>query len=151
MKEFFKLLLSFNLKALFVDDTHNAYTQFFRYIFVGGIATAVDWSVLELFYTVFETNLYVATAIGFAFGLTTNYLLSKFFAFKGTPTDKSVVGEMLIFLITGLIGLGLTEGIMWAMTIALCLHHLLSKAVATVIVLLWNFGSKKILLYRKRR
>lgn len=151
MKEFLKLLMKFNFKALFKDDTDNAFIQFFRYIFVGGAATVVDWSVLELFYIVFGTGLYVATAIGFAFGLTTNYLLSKFFAFKGTPTDKSVMGEMLIFLITGLIGLALTEGIMWAMTIGLCLHHLLSKAVATVIVLLWNFGSKKILLYRKRR
>lgn len=150
MKEFFELLLSFNLKALFKDDTDNSYVQFFRYIFVGGIATVVDWSVLELFYAVFDLNLYVSTAFGFAFGLTANYLLSKFFAFKGTPTDKTVVGEMLVFLITGLIGLGLTEGIMWVMTSALGLHHLLSKAVATAIVLLWNFGSKKILLYRKR-
>ena len=150
MKDFLKLLLKFDLKALFKDDTDNPYVQFFRYICVGGIATVVDWSVLELFYAVLGFGLYVATAIGFAFGLTTNYLLSKFFAFKGTPTDKSVVGEILIFLITGLIGLGLTEVIMWFMTSVLSTHHLVSKAVATALVLLWNFGSKKILLYRKR-
>lgn len=150
MKEFFKLLINFNLKALFKDDTENIYVQFFRYIIVGGIATVVDWSVLEVFYTVLGIGIYFSAAIGFAFGLVTNYLLSKFFAFRGTPTDKSVAGEMLVFLITGLIGLGLTEGIIWVMTAKFNLHHLISKAAATAVVLLWNFGSKKILLYRKR-
>ena len=48
-----------------------------------------------------------------------------------------------------LIGLGLTELLMWAFTDGLGLFYLLSKAIAAVIVLLWNFFAKK-LMYRKK-
>ena len=150
MKEFFKLLFTFNLKALFKDDTENPFIQFFRYLFVGGLATVVDWSVLELCFLAFNINLYLSAAIGFIFGLITNFFLSKFFAFKGTPTTKALSVEVLVHIITGVIGLGFTEAILWFMTEVLARHHLISKAVATLIVLMWNFGSKKIILYRKR-
>ena len=38
---------------------------------------------------------------------------------------------------------------MWAFTDGLGLFYLLSKAIAAVIVLLWNFFAKK-LMYRKK-
>ena len=48
-----------------------------------------------------------------------------------------------------LIGLGLTELLMWLFTDGLGLFYLVSKAIAAVIVLLWNFFAKK-LMYRKK-
>ena len=48
MKEFFELLKIFDLKGIFVNPTQNGFLQFFRYLFVGGIATIVDWGILFL-------------------------------------------------------------------------------------------------------
>ena len=46
-----------NLKKLFVEETDSTFIQFFRYCFVGGFATVVDWGLSALlFYCVFGTN-----------------------------------------------------------------------------------------------
>ena len=57
--------------------------------------------------------------------------------------------EFILFIIISLIGLGLTEWLMWLFTDGLGLFYLASKAIAAVIVLLWNFFAKK-LMYRKK-
>ena len=57
--------------------------------------------------------------------------------------------EFMVFVIISLIGLGLTELLMWVFTDGLGLFYLLSKAIAAVIVLLWNFFAKKF-MYRKK-
>ena len=48
MKEIFRLIKKFDMKGLFIIPTNNALLQFFRYIFVGGVATIADWGVLFL-------------------------------------------------------------------------------------------------------
>ena len=57
--------------------------------------------------------------------------------------------EFALFIVISLIGLGLTELLMWAFTDGLGLFYLLSKAIAAIIVLLWNFFAKR-LMYRKK-
>lgn len=42
-----------NLKKLFVEETDSTFIQFFRYCFVGGFATVVDWGCLLCFFTVY--------------------------------------------------------------------------------------------------
>ena len=46
MREFFSLLFHGRMKALFLEPTTNSFIQFFRYLFVGGLATVVDWVLL---------------------------------------------------------------------------------------------------------
>ena len=55
------------------------------------------------------------------------------------------------YLISGTISflVGLTEGLMWLFTEKLNWYYMISKAVAAIIVLFWNFFAKKLLLYRK--
>ena len=43
----------------------------------------------------------------------------------------------------------MTEGLMWVFTEKLNWYYMISKAVAAIIVLFWNFFAKKLLLYRK--
>ena len=49
----------------------------------------------------------------------------------------------------GIIGLGLTEGLMWFFTDLVGLHYMLSKLVTAALVLLWNFIARKIILFTK--
>jgi putative flippase GtrA len=149
MKELLKLIKSFNLNELFKKNTDNTYIQFFRYIFVGGAATVADWGVLWLLKGVMHDGLYFSTAVAFLFGLLVNYILSKLLVFKGTPSGKGYIYEFLVYILTGLIGLGFTEGIMYLLCDLAGLYYMLAKVIATAVVLIWNFGSKKIILYRK--
>ena len=73
----------------------------------------------------------------------------------GVPADKFTkmeekAMEFMVFAVIAVFGLVITEALMWAFTEKLGWYYMISKAVAAIIVLFWNFFMKKILLYRKK-
>jgi len=146
MKELMKLILKFDLKGLFLEPNDSGMIQFFRYAFVGGIASVVDWGVLWLAEYAFAHYL-VAAIISFFAGLTVNFVLSKILVFK-KETKMGTTWEYVSCAIIGGVGLLMTLGIMYALTEWIHFHFMLSKIIATAIVLIWNFFARKLLLYR---
>ena len=150
MKEIFELIRERKFKALFYKPTDNTLLQFLRYLFAGGGATVADWSVLYILRSLLSVQLYVSVAIAFCFGLCINYVLSKLFVFNGVSKKAGRTAEISVYLVTGLIGLGFTEGLMFVFCDLLNIYYMPSKIVTTALVLAWNFGSKKFILYRER-
>ena len=148
LPEILALLKKWRWRELLYKPTDNATLQFLRYIIVGGCAFVADfctvWLLKEL-----GLHYLVAGVFGFLLGVTVNYILSKTLAFSGKKANMSREAEFILFIVISLIGLGLTELLMWAFTDGLGLFYLLSKAIAAIIVLLWNFFAKK-LMYRKK-
>ena len=134
LPEIFGLLRRWRWRELLYKPTDNAALQFLRYIIVGGCAFVADfctvWLLKEL-----GLHYLVAGVFGFILGVTVNYFLSKNLAFSGKKANMSKEAEFALFIVISLIGLGL--------------FYLASKAIAAVIVLLWNFFAKK-LMYRKK-
>lgn len=149
MKELFHLLVAHDLNGLFKKETRNGFLQFFRYIFVGGIATVVDWGILFVLDLLHPELIYLSVAVSFLAGLIVNYVLSKKFVFHAHTSGYHKFTELGVYVLTGLIGLGLTELIMYISVDLISMRHMFAKIIATALVLAWNFGSKKILLYRK--
>lgn len=146
MKEFFKAILDFNLNRLFREKTTNIFIQFFRYIFVGGFAFLADAFTLWLCEK--WMNYMIAVAIAFVVGLAVNYALSIWFVFSESSKVKNKVKEFVVYGIIGLIGLLITEGIMYLFTDVFGLYFLISKIIAAAIVLVWNFAARKVVLYK---
>ena len=146
MKEFFKAILDFNLNRLFREKTTNIFIQFFRYIFVGGFAFLADAFTLWLCEK--WMNYMIAAAIAFVVGLAVNYALSIWFVFSESSKVKNKVKEFVVYGIIGLIGLLITEGIMYLFTDVFGLYFLISKLIAAAIVLVWNFAARKVVLYK---
>ena len=136
------------LRALFLDKTDNPFLQLFRYAFVGGVAAVFDFGTLYIFDEFGKVDHLVATAIAFLVGVTVNYFVSKKFVF--TQKKASPVAEFIEYAIIGVIGLGLTELIVYLCTDLLGFYVMLSKVVATVLVFFWNFLARRFILYRKR-
>lgn len=149
MKEFFDLLKRFDWKGIFVTPTKNGFLQFFRYLFVGGIATVVDMGSLFALTEILSLDPKLSAAIAFVLGLAANYLLSKLLVFQANEARTNAVMEFLGYALIGLIGLGITELILLGFTDGLHLHYMLSKAIATAVVLVWNYLARKLLLYKK--
>lgn len=148
MKEFLALLKRFDLKGIFITPTKNGFLQLFRYLFVGGIATVVDWGVLFGMTEVFAVHEMVSAVFGFTAGLIANYLLSKLLVFSANEAKTGGFVEFLGYAIIGIIGLGITELIMLLGGFFPAVHYMLSKAAATVVVLVWNYLARKLLLYK---
>ncbi len=124
--------------------------QAFRYLISGGTAFLVDTALLTLLTECFgREHLLLWTGIAFAAGLVITYLFSILWVFD-KRSMKSRTAEITVFVLIGVIGLGLTELLMWLLAQKAGLHYLLSKIVTTVLVFVWNFAAKKLLLFRNR-
>jgi len=144
IREILSLLCKFNFHGLLLAPTENGLLQFCRYCFVGGIATIVDWGVLYLTERLGVHYLLAAVA-GFFCGLACNYSMSKFMVFNGSDAKVDPKREFLAYAAIGAAGLLITLVLMYVMTEWLRLYFMVSKVIATVLVLVWNFLARKML------
>lgn len=132
--------ISLLAKRLFFERTEDTKIQFFRYIFVGVVATIIDMGSLYVFTSMVGIHYLISAAIAFVFGVMANYLMSIVWVFKTTGNFKR---EITLFVIIGLGGLILNEIIIWLLVEKVSLYYMIAKAIAVVIVLVWNFGMRK--------
>ena len=149
LKNFFELLKKGNIKGLLLEPTEDSFLQFFRYIFVGGASFVTDYVLLYII-TEIGVNYLVSGVISFIAGLCVNYALTKLLVFSKKTTGAEKAKEFSVFAIIAVLGLFLTELLMWLFTEKLSWYYMISKAIAAIIVLFWNFFMKKILLYKKK-
>ena len=90
-----------------------------------------------------------AAAVAFFVGLAVNYFLSVIFVFSESEQLTNKLKEFITYAVIGAIGLLITEFIMYVLTDICHLYFLLSKVVAAIIVLVWNFVARKKILYTK--
>jgi putative flippase GtrA len=121
------------------------WNQFARYLALGGLAFAVDFSSLYVL-TEFAGFYYlVSAAVAFMLGLVANYLLSRGWVFSHMRANNTA-NEFVIFGLIGGVGLGLNEAIIWFAHEQLHVHYLRAKAISAVAVLIWNFGAGRTTL-----
>ncbi|HII84499.1 MAG TPA: GtrA family protein [Methanobacterium subterraneum] len=134
-------------KKLVTDQTDKTYIQLFRYIFTGGAAFIVDFSSLFILTDFFGIYYLASAAIAFVFGLITNYMLSINWVFnKRTMSNRKL--EFGVFALIGIVGILLNEVFIWFFTENLQIYYLLSKIMAAVIILFWNFFARKFVLFK---
>ncbi|HVA00307.1 MAG TPA: GtrA family protein [Terriglobia bacterium] len=120
--------------------------EFYRYVLVGGFATICDTSTLYSVTRFLKVHYLVSAPIGFLVGTVVNYALSRTWVFQ-RRTLKSRPAEMTIFTLIGVVGLGLNELILWFFQAKLRIYYLFGKGVSAAVVLIWNFGARKLALF----
>lgn len=122
--------------------------QIIRFAIVGAIATLIDFGILFLLKNLCGWDPTISNGISFTISLIINYLLSMRFVFN--PDEKlSKQKQFLIFVITSVIGLGLSELIMYFGTKIFGTDNvtvLIIKILSTGIIMVYNYVSKKLLL-----
>lgn len=146
MRELFTYIMRGDMKKLFWEQSDNVMIQFFRYVFVGGVAFLVDGGSLFLLEWM-GMHYLLAAVFAFIFGLLANFILSKIFVFRGNESKKGNVVEFLIYGGIGAVGLGITELILYGLTEQLHIYFMISKVIAAAVVLVWNFVARKLILY----
>lgn len=140
--------------------TDNTFIQFFRYVFVGGGATVVQYLILILLKEACGINANAANAVGFVGGLITNYIISTYWVFDKSAV-KNKAAEFTAFALIGVVGLGINQGLIWLFDNTLAekqifgsliparWYYLIGQVLATGITFFWNFFARKILLFNK--
>ena len=138
-----------NFDRLVSGTNHQASVQILRYGVVGFIAFVVDFTLLIGLAEGVGMDYLTSAAFGFLAGLVVNYYLSVSWVFSHRSLDNRQV-EFLLFAAVGVAGLAVTEAILFLGTELSGMDYRLSKIVAVVVVLFWNFGLRKFLLFRVR-
>lgn len=142
------------------------FAQIIKFGFVGGLCFLIDFVIsTALFHLLINiTSRSAATAVGgfvgFTISVVVNYVLSMKFVFE-RKEDMSRRKEFVIFVILSVIGLGVNEVILLACSAVYegstalmevfsdTLWFAASKVIATAIVMVYNFVSRKIFLEKK--
>lgn len=136
-----------DLKQRLLKPGDHWFEQFFRYFIVGGLATIVHWTIFALLIYALDVPPVIATSIGFCFGLLVNYLMSVQVVFS-KRTLKTLWLERIIFVTIALIGLVINGALVWAGIRKMGWRPEIAQVAATATTFMWNFLSKKLLLFR---
>ncbi|PKZ54641.1 sugar translocase [Gardnerella pickettii] len=145
-----KLLAS----ACLIESMKKLIEQVVKFGIVGIIALIIDVVLLNLLLLVHLNNV-VAGTISFIISLIFNYIASMKYVFKHRE-DMARWMELLIFVISAVIGLLINDAIIWLSTLGMSqalrgtaiymLRTNIGKLIATVVVAVWNFVIRKWLL-----
>ena len=129
----------------FKEKTKKLLLQMLKFLVVGGLAFVIDYVTLIICKEVFKMNVLVSAAIAFTVSVIFNYILSVKWVFD-VDKNKSEKKNFITFIIFSVIGLGLTELIMWFGVDILKISYLIVKIIATAIVMVFNFVTRKLFL-----
>lgn len=123
--------------------TENLLIQIFKFVIVGGIATLIDFILLFVFKELIHLQVIVSNTLSFCISLIYNYIASVKWVFD-VNRDKDPKKNFLIFLIFSIIGLAINDFIMYLLINKL--STFISKIIATAIVMVFNFITRKMFL-----
>ena len=132
-----KCLKLFHLKVN--SKTEKLLIQIFKFGIVGGIAFIIDYLSLIICKEVFHLNTLLSAAIAFTISVIYNYIASVKWVFD-VNKEKNEKTNFIIFIVL------ITEIIMWLGSDVMGISYLIVKIVATAIVMVFNFITRKMFL-----
>lgn len=118
--------------------------QVLRFLLIGGFTTIIDYGVLISLTELANLNYLLSSFISFLVSCFLNYLLTIRIVF--IQETKCGSKKVLAFVVLGLIGLLINEGLMWVGVEKFLLNYVVAKVGSTIIVTCYNFISRKLLL-----
>ena len=125
------------------------FKQIVKFIFVGGTAFVIDYLVMVFLTEVFNINYLVSSVISFCVSVIYNYVMSTVWVFE-VDKEKSKTQTFAMFIILSVIGLIINTIVMWLLVDGTNLMpYTIAKIIATAVVMVYNFISRKLFLEKK--
>lgn len=123
--------------------------QLFRFGVVGGTAFIIDYGGMFFLTECIGLNYLISACISFSVSVIYNYILSILWVFDAKKGRSKQV-ELAVFVALSLVGLGLNQLGMWILVDKCGLYYMLAKIVVTVIVMVYNFITRKLFIEGKQ-
>lgn len=121
--------------------------QFAKFAIVGAIGTCVDVGTLVILKEIVGLNVYVANFFSFSLAVVNNYTLNSLWTFA--DQEKEHRRQIVQFIAVSVIGLGLSEILLYFFHDMLGLYYLLAKCLGVLIVLFWNFFANRFWTFKE--
>ena len=117
-----------------------------KYFLASAAALMVDYGVMVGLTELAHVHYLISAAFGFSAGLVVNYLLSVTVVFSERRiADRRI--EFIGFVLIGLMGLALNEGLMKLFVETVGLGYAVAKIPATGVGFVFNFGLRRVALF----
>jgi putative flippase GtrA len=156
--------------ATFASANSKEITRFLKFSVVGTLGAVIDFGTLNLLILIFGFSKALANTCSFTVAVISNFVWNRLWTFPESR-DRPIIPQLIQFFLVNIGGLLLNQAIflsldawvlgeagvlatpMAALALTVGLNHFelaynLSKAVATIIVLFWNFGANRLWTYR---
>lgn len=120
--------------------------KFIKFGVVGVSGVVVDFGTTWLLKEILKINRYIANSTGFMCAVVSNYILNRIWTFHSH--DTAVAVQFSKFLGVALIGLAMNNAIIFYLNERKKVPFYVSKAIATGIVMLWNFGANYLFTFK---
>ena len=120
----------------------NLFSQIIKFLFVGGSAFVVDYLIYWVLVDVAGINYLIANPISFSVSVIYNYVLSVNWVFDVSAENKKTT-EFAVFILLSIVGLGINQLINWFCVDVVSIHYMVSKIIATAVVMVFNFITRK--------
>jgi len=117
------------------------------YLFVGGLAAMVDWSIFAILVFLLDVNYLISATFSFIFATLANYILGikTIFTSGANFTQKKEIS--LVFLVSA-IGLVINLSFLAIFSGKLNLNLMTSKIGASFIAFAWNYISRMHFIFK---
>lgn len=118
-------------------------SQILKFGFTGVLCTIIDFGILILLTELFNIMYEVSAVVSFSISVIVNYILSTFVVFDvKEKSNKNIIP----FILLSICGLGINELIMIFFEQIWSIEYYFGKVVATVVVMIFNYITRKKLL-----
>lgn len=124
-----------NIAAIEFNQTF--FFKFLKFGVVGFSGLIVDFGITYLCKEKLKIHKYLSSSFGFIVATTTNYGLNRYWTFNNH--DAASITQFGKFFMISLVGLFLSNVLIYLLNDKLKLNFYVAKACAIVIVSLWNF------------
>ena len=121
--------------------------QFAKFAIVGAIGTVIDVSILAFLHEFIGLNLYVANLFSFSAAVISNYTWNTLWTFG--DQEKEHRRQFLQFGLVSIIGLGLSQVLLYFFHDVLGQYYLIAKCLSILIVLFWNFAANRLWTFKE--
>lgn len=113
--------------------------KFIKFGLVGFSGLFVDFGTTYLAKEKFKLYLYLSNSLGFVLATTNNFILNRIWTFENS--DPAIASQYGKYFMVSLIALILNNGIVYLIHERMKLNFYLSKLLAIMLVMFWNFGA----------
>jgi len=117
--------------------------RFLKFMVVGTIGFVIDFGTLNLLVLLAGLEVLVANTISFSLAVFSNFTWNRLWPYPDSRS-KPIRSQLTQFFIVNIVGWGINTLVLWLLTpvftaIVGRLGYNIAKAIATIIVLFWNF------------
>lgn len=119
-----------------------------RYSIVGGLTAAVEFSLLIFQVEFLSINYLLANVISFILAHLFNYILSRLWVFESGNIKKRIEFSLFMVFVGG--GMLINQTLLWFFVDQVQIRYEISKAISIGVVIIWNYLTRKYIIFRKR-